>query len=121
MKTVRISYATKEDQVTDVAKTFDISQDVKNAEPQDKDITAKFPDCYAHFINATTVDMLVPDRFDVSQLGGTIIKSDGLTPIHEFMGHNVTPMVIDKQDTQETPTKTPPPVVVDPKVIDAGK
>ena len=47
------------------------------------------------------MDILCPDDFDVSVLGGTIVKSDGLTPLHEWMGHQQTPMVIDKQGTEE--------------------
>lgn len=106
MKTIRIQYLTKTECTTDVAKTFIVEV---NKEPIAK---PEFQGCYAAWISDTVVDMLVPDNFDVSKLGGTVVKSDGVNPIHEFLGHKDTPMVIDKSDTREVPVKE---TIIDPK------
>lgn len=126
-KTIRISYESKETSCADVAKYFEIpdekdggtkerDQGITTDQSQaieitpDKDIVgkhllAKFPDCHGYFITDTLVDFLVPEDFDVSKLGGVIVRSDGSDPLHEWLGHERTPMVVDKSGTLEEPVK----------------
>lgn len=107
-KTVRISYATKEESRTDVAKYFSLDQGreiTRNDQISGRHLLAKFPECHGYFIDDVTVDILCPDDFDVSQLGGTIVRSDGEAPLHEWMGHEQARMVVDKEGTTEEPVK----------------
>jgi hypothetical protein len=98
MKTIRVEYLTKTASSTDLTKTFEVVNG--------KIESPKTPNCHAVRITDTVVDMLVPDDFDVSTLGGTIVKSDGSNTLHEFLGHDKTRMVVDKTGTTEEPVKT---------------
>ncbi len=108
MKTIRIKTTSKTDSVKDVEKFFakkEESQLKAVDELTDNDFQAKIKDCHLHFIDDTTIDMLVPDSFNASSLDGTIIASDGVNFLHEWLGHSSTPMIISKDGTTKISIK----------------
>lgn len=109
MKTVRISYATKLAATTDEDKNFTVVS---------SQFVGKVPGISGVAIDDTTFDMLVPDNFDVSTLGGTIVIPDRNAPLHEFLGHRTTKIVSDKAGTLVDGLT--PAAAVDPPKDDGG-
>lgn len=99
MKTIRVSYLSSVDATAEMESFFTLNGVKDNPESKTSGI-------YGHFLSDTLVDMLVPDDFDPSVIvDGTIVKSDGVEPIHEWLGHDSTPMAVDKAGKTETPVK----------------
>lgn len=89
MKTVTIQYLTTSAKLTDLGKI--LSQTVVN---ESDPLAAN--GCMAHQIDDVTANLLVPDNFDASQIGGVVLKPTALTIKNVFMGHVQTPMITDK-------------------------